>query len=387
MAVAVAAMVCVLSVFNGFRSVIADRLGSLTPDVAVTPVAGKTFAAGDSIAKVIEAVPGVAAATPTLTEQALLVNGQAEMPVTVRGVDFNDYARVTSIVAVTDTAAGSFYPDPASQPSPRTDSKAHATAVAAVGPATRLGIYPASEVFVLVPRREGRLNPANPLASFRTDSLAVTGIYRTDQAVYDDDGLIVPLETARRLLGYDREASAVEVKAREGVDPVALAGRISRVLGPGYSVRDRNAQQQESFRMVNVEKWVSFLLLGFILLIASFNMISSMAMLVLEKDKWFGALRAMGMTRRRIGSVFAIESAFVTAIGACAGLLLGVALCLLQEHFGIIKLGGDAGAMIVEAYPVKLQPCDLLWTLLPIMLTGGLTAAVTAAWATSRVKI
>ena len=378
MAVATAAIICVLSVFNGFRREIGVRLDTLSPDVEITPARGKTFAEADSLAGRVAAVAGVALATPTLSDNALLLYNGQEMPVKVKGVVPEQYEKVTAIRTLIPQDYGGYF---GSREMYGTASEG----VVAIGVASRLRAFPESRMLIFAPRREGRVNLANPSASFLTDSVAVTGIYTSQQSKFDDDGVLLPIESVRRLLQYDTEASAIEVKARAGVDPARLALQIAKAVGPDFVVKDRLQQQEMNFRMVNIEKWVSFLLLGFILVIASFNIISSLSMLVIEKESALKTFAALGLSRRRIGAVFAWESVYVSLAGGLAGIAIGLVLCLLQQHLGLIKIGGDPSAVIMREYPVEVVWTDVAVTLLPVVAIGLVAAAITAAFARSRI--
>lgn len=380
MAVATAAIVCVLSVFNGFREVIAEKLDTLAPDVMVTPAKGKTFAEAEKLAARVAAMPEVETATPTLSDNALVICNSQEMPVKLKGVVPADYARVTEVRSLVDADLGRYLADTVAP-------AGTIPATIAIGTASRLRAYPGAGMLVFAPKRLGRVNLANPVSSFITDSLSVTGIYRSDQQEYDEDGVIVPIAEARKLLQYDTEASALEIRLRPGQDGARAAAAIGDRLGPAYVVKDRVRQQEMNFRMISIEKWVSFLLLGFILVIASFNLISSLSMLVIEKEKAIGTFSALGLSRRRIGRIFAWESIYVSLAGGLAGIALGLTLCLLQQHFGLITVSGSPETTIVRAYPVKVLAGDVLATLVPVTLIGIATAAITAAFAKSRINI
>lgn len=380
MAVATAAIVCVLSVFNGFREVIAEKLDTLAPDVMVTPAKGKTFAEAEKLAARVAAMPGVETATPTLSDNALVICNSQEMPVKLKGVVPADYARVTEVRSLVDADLGRYLADTVAP-------AGTIPATIAIGTASRLRTYPGAGMLVFAPKRLGRVNLANPVSSFITDSLSVTGIYRSDQQEYDEDGVIVPIAEARKLLQYDTEASAIEIRLRPGQHGARAAAAIGDRLGPAYVVKDRVRQQEMNFRMISIEKWVSFLLLGFILIIASFNLISSLSMLVIEKEKAIGTFSALGLSRRRIGRIFAWESIYVSLTGGLAGIALGLTLCLLQQHFGLITVSGSPETTIVRAYPVKVLAGDVLATLVPVALIGIATAAITAAFAKSRINI
>lgn len=406
-AVATAAIVCVLSVFNGFRNVLAQGYSNLMPDIMVTPSQGKVITCTDSLLDVFKADADIVLATPTLTDNALVIYANREMPVTLKGVVPADYACLTSvdsilypggrfieardvaenIVASSDSGnVGEVYDPAADVYDP--DASVHYTSaegVVAVGVAAQMALGGVGEKLLLfAPRRHGRVNMANPVESFVADSLTVTAVFQANQSDYDDNVIICGLDVARDLFQYDTEASAIEIKLRSGADPVTVAHRINEQLGSEFRVTDRMRQQDVNFRMIAIEKWVSFLLLIFILLIASFNLISTMSMLVLEKQGAMPAMRAMGMSRRMVGRVFWWESLYVTFTGGLAGIIVGVGLCLLQQYFGLIRLAGDPDTLIINAYPVAVESSDILMAFIPLLIIGLLTAFIAAAFARSR---
>ncbi len=368
MAVAAAAIICVLSVFNGFKAVIAERLDTLTPDVIVTPAKGKVFDDAESLATRISKMTEVEIASPTLTDNALVIFNTSEIPVLLKGVVRPEYERITSVRSLLVDSA--------------VNRSAESGALMSIGAASRLAAVAGEKLLLFTPRREGRLNPANPAASFLTDSMPVEAIFRTQQSDFDDNLVIVDIETARRLLQYDAEASAIEVKAAPGVDPAKLAGKISAAVGDGFIVKDRIRQQEMNFRMVSIEKWVSFLLLFFILVIASFNIISSLSMLVLDKQRNLSTFMAMGLSRSETGAIFWWESIYVALIGGFSGIVLGSGLVLLQQHSGLIKIYSDAFES--TPYPVALEGGDIMVTLVPIVVIALAAAWVTSAFARNR---
>ena len=376
MAIATAAIICVLSVFNGFKDVIAGRLDSLSPDIMVTPAKGKVFENADSIAEAIATTEGIRIATPTLTDNALAICGSKEMPVTLKGVDMARYRKTTSL--------DSLVIDRYSPSGP--GEKQLRKAIFSIGAAVGISAAPGEEVLLSTPMREGRVNLSNPAASFLTDSVLTTGVFRSDQSEFDENHVIVDIDLARDLLQYDTEASAIEISIDPKANLTGLTRKISLLTGDAFTVKDRMQQQEMNFRMITIEKWITFLLLFFILVIASFNIISSLSMLVIEKDRSISTLRAIGFSRNGIGSIFFWESIFVTMAGGASGICLGVALTLLQEHFGLIRLQGDPGTLTIAAYPVHLDPTDILLTLLPITVIGVATALITASYAKSRTR-
>lgn len=376
MAVATAAIVCVLSVFNGFQSVIGERLDTLAPDILVEPAVGKVISRADSAVAAVSRIAGVATCTPTVADNALIIASGREMPVFLVGVDPEAYARTTRIRKLIDPREGQYLKAGMDRGLPET--------VISIGVASQMSSFPDDRLLLFTPRREGRVNMANPVANFITDSLYVSGVFRALQNDYDENRVIVDLSTARRMFQYTDQASNLHVAAAPGTDPTELAVRIQKALGSGFTVKDRLRQQEMNFRMIEIEKWVSFLLLGFILTIASFNIISTLSMLVLEKEPTLSTMAAMGLSRRRIGTVFAWESILVTAVGGLAGIALGLTLCLLQQHFGFIKIG-DGTQTIMSAYPVVVRATDLLLCLAPLLAIGALSAMITSQFARKRI--
>lgn len=373
-AVATAAIICVLSVFNGFRGLLNDKLDTLAPDVLITPAKGKTFANADSIADIVADMPSVEEVMPAVVDNALAISESREMPVTLRGVDPEAYARITSVDSIIFEGA-------------KMKDLTPADAVVSVGTGQQLAIYATGGTLLLfAPRREGRVNLANPMSSFLTDSVSVAGIFQAMQSDYDNNTVICDITTARNLFQYTTEATQLEVKATPGTDLPALASDIELSLGPNALAKDRARQQQTNFRMVEIEKWVTFLLLIFILLIASFNIISTLCMLIIEKQHSMATLSALGMSRKSIGATFWWESMYVSMSGGIAGIITGLALCLIQEHFGLIKLGGDPEAMIITAYPVAVEWGDVLIALAPVTIIGLAAASIASAFARSRIE-
>lgn len=375
-AVATAAVICVLSVFNGFQSVISGRLDTMSPDLMVTPRQGKTIANGDSLAKAISAMPGVAIATPTLTDNALGFFNGRETPVKLKGVVPAEYSRVTSIDSLMISTGITLKESEETNP-----------AVVSVGAAYKLQFFdPGQPLMVFAPKRIGRFNPANPAAAFVMDSLNVAGTFQSLQEEYDENSIITDIETVRNLLLYDSESTAVEIKTTAGADIDRTRDAIADAIGASYEAKDRLMQKQLDFRMIRIEKWMTFLLLFFILVIASFNIISTLSMLVLEKQDTMATLSAIGMDRRRIAEVFRWESILVSATGAVAGLVIGSILCLLQQRYGFITIANGSIEETPMAYPVQLEWSDLLVTLVPIAAIAAVCAAIAGAFAKSRIK-
>lgn len=382
-AVATAAIVIVLSVFNGFRHHLNARLDSLTADISITPSLGKTFENGDSLARELEKLPGITIAMPEVCDNALVIADAKEMPITLKGVNPADFSRITAI--------DSLLLDGSPLKSHRVDSEEEVTedkeASIAVGVAQRLGLYSSGEMlFIFAPKRHGRVNMANPAASFLSDSVKVASVFRSMQNEFDENTVICDISTARQLFQYDTQATSIQIKAEQGEDLTLLAGRLKDFLGDGFIVKDRLQQQEVNFRMVAIEKWITFILLTFILIIASFNIISTLCMLILDKGNSILTLSHLGMSRNRVGRIFWWESVLVTLSGALSGLVLGVIVSLIQEKYGLIKLAGDPESLVILAYPVKVEWVDLAVTMVPVVIIGLITAWISQAFATSRLR-
>ncbi len=392
MAIATAAIVCVLSVFNGFRDVMATTAGPLLSDLIVEPTKGKAFAEGDSLAEALSHIKGVAKADAVVSDQALVIYQGQEMPVTLRGVPTNlPTLRALRETLVTE-GEGKITPRPAYDPEALLEddyvAPRAADALLSVGVAVRLNVYdPDASLTLFAPRREGRLNPANPAASFVVDSVRNVGVFQTNQSQWDQNVVVTDLQTARDVLQYTTEATNIELTLIPGVDVGQVTEDVKTALGAiPASVKDRIGQQEMNARMIDIEKWITFLLLFFILIIASFNVASTMSMLVIEKQSTLSLLHSLGMSARRVGGLFAWESLYVTLAGAAAGILGGVLLVLGQAKFGWIKIQGDPSQLLVTSYPVRLEPTDLLLTLVPLAVIGATCAIGAALYARSKVK-
>ncbi|MBR4828223.1 MAG: ABC transporter permease [Muribaculaceae bacterium] len=365
--VATAALVCVLSVFNGFRGLIMGKLAMLDPQVAITATLGKTINDADSVIDAVSAVPGVERAVPVVMDQALAIYAQMQMPVRLKGVpdDYNTMNDMDSVIV-----DGMW----------KLRDQVSRYAVAGAGPAVRLCVRPEflGMVRFYSPQRQGRVNIANPMSAFRQDSLFVSGIFQLQQNSYDADLIYVPLDMARDLFDYDTEATQIEVKLKPGANEQQVMRGISQALGSGYQVKNRLMQQSEAYRLVNIEKWMAFLLLAFILVIATFNVISTLSLLIIEKDDSIATLRAMGANNRQISRIFVMQGWLITLAGAVTGVVIGLILCLCQQQFGWLRLSGDPANMIISAYPVEVEWTDVLVTLALVAAVGLLTSMVTA---------
>lgn len=356
-----AAMVCLLSVFNGFHILMQERLNAINPEIEISPTEGKVISESDSVAEVVGKVKGVRMARPVIKENALAVFAGKQLPVRVMGVS-EDYDKLVNLARlVKEDGCYMLYDS-------LTLSRC---ALLGSGTAVQLRAHPTYEhqLLLYAPKREGRINLANPLGAFRTDTLFVSGVYQSNDEKFDNQSLVVSLDCARELFAYDSEASVIHVATDTTATVASVMQDISKRLGSGYQVKDRLMQQEYSFRMINIEKWITFLFIGFILIIAMFNVLSSVAVLIVEKRDDARTLNFLGTTRTMVANIFSAQAFFITMIGAVLGSVLGIALCLAQEHFHLIKLNGDASVLIIQYYPVCVKALDLLAVL-------GITTAI-----------
>ena len=362
-AVTTMALICTLSVFNGFQDLIASLYSTLDPEIKIEPVKGKVFDVSDSLFTEISRWDEIGVWSPVLEENVLLVYRDRQMPARMKGVPDN-FNRLTGIDRI--LLDGEFI---------LSDSVA-SYATVGVGIASQLetGAGFVHPLVVYAPRRNVRVNMANPAASFTEGRLFTTAVFSVNQPEYDNQLFVVPLDFAREILHYSSEASAVEIKLKPGANVARTMARLKAALGENYTVKDRMMQQEESFRMMQIEKWMTFLILAFILMIATFNVIGSLSMLIIDKKADIATLQSLGADDRMISDVFLTEGCLISALGAGVGLVAGIVLCLVQQYFGVLRLGQGTGMFIVDAYPVKLLWTDALSVLVVVSLLGFLAA-------------
>lgn len=346
-AIATAAIVIVLSVFNGFTALTEEQLTDIDPDAKALPVRGKTIANGDSLARALSALPGVAAAVPVVEERGLMICGDTQMPVVFKGIP-DDYAQAVRLDStIIDGAAVNEW-----QGLPAMTLSA--------GVAVSTGARPGSLVDLYVPRRVGRINAANPSASFREEKLLATAVSRVNHPDYDNDRVYIPLASARRMLEYGTEATAIEIAFEPGADRQDAIRAVTQAAGNDIKVASRAQLQEYAFRMIAIEKWVTFMMLAFIMVIASFNIISTLSLLVIEKRANMQTLAALGANRSLATRIFICEGVLISLIGGMAGIVLGSILALIQQFGHVIRLAGDPSQLTIPYYPCQLRPADLL---------------------------
>ena len=364
-AIITAALICTLSVYNGFSQLIGSLLSDIQPDVKIIPASGKTIDDTLPVWQEIAEWNEVAYITPVVEEVALAVYDR-QQPVHVKGIP-DDY--IDAVPLVNSIINGEY--------ALRDEVTPYAILGAGVAVHIEAGANYSRPIWLYAPRRHGRVNLANPTSSFVSQRFYVSSVFFTNQAEYDDQYVYIPLDEARNLFDYTTESTSYELNVVADASISKLIEKLQKRLGNEYIVQDHLMQSGDLFRWIQIEKWVTFLILAFILLIATFNIVGSLTMLIVDKQDDIATLRKLGAHDRLITNIFMAEGWLISMLGALSGLAIGVLLCWLQQEFGILRLG-DSGAFIVDAYPVQLRWGDTLAVTAIVLLLGALTAGYPA---------
>ena len=363
--VVTAAMVCVLSVMNGFGALVEQMFSEFDPEIRITAAAGKSFRLDTLPVQQALALPFVQAASEVVEETALVRYKDHQQPARVMGVDsvFQHITHIDSII--TDGYFSVF-------------DGAFDRCVMGRGLAAQIGVnaHFVGAVHLYAPKRLERVNMLRPDDSFLHETAFMAGTFAVNQTTYDDQLLLVSLPLARRLFQYDTlMVTALELQLVRGsrLSSRQMKAQLRECLGEGYVVADRYEQQADFFRILKVEKLLTALLLAFILLIACFNVIGSLSMLIIDKQDDIRILRHLGATPHTIRRIFLCEGWLITALGAMVGLIFGLTICLLQQHLGLLKLGSGTD-YVISAYPVLVQAGDVV-AVAAIVLGLGFFAA------------
>ena len=364
-AIASLAMVCTLSVFNGFRGLVADLFTDFDPQLKVTLAEGRTFSLNDPAITSLRQHPDVAVLTPCLQDQALVVREGQQVVVTIKGMADN----FTKQMAL----------DRLLYPEMEEGVVLHADVlefgIPGIQLAIQLGLRPDFEtpLQVYAPKRGERVNMGNPMSSFNGDELMSSGyVFQVKQAKYDANYILTSLGFAQHLFDQQGRISQVELSLKEGANVRKVKRDISRQLGNKFVVQDRYEQQDDVFRIMRIEKLIAYLFLTFILLVASFNIIGSLSMLMIDKENDIQMLRNLGAAPGDVRRIFILEGNMISLLGALVGVAIGVALCWLQQQYGLIAMGKSEGAFIVESYPVVVRAWDIVLVLLTVVVVSAL---------------
>lgn len=363
-ALATLALVCTLSVFNGFQDMVAGFFTAFDPELKITVREGKVFDPHESRVAQIHAMPEIEVWTETLEENAMVQYKDRQTMAVIKGVEDN-FEQLTAIDSLL-YGTGKFVLN---------DSVVD-YGILGVELMSELGtgIQFVDPLQVYAPKRNARVNMANPAASFNSDYLFSPGaVFIVNQQKYDARYILTSLGFARRLFDYDTEVSAIEIKLKPGSNIDAVEKKMEEILGERFVVQNRYEQQADVFHIMEIEKFISYLFLTFILAIACFNVIGSLSMLILDKRDDVETLRNLGAGDQLITRIFLFEGRMISVFGASIGIVLGLLLCFLQQKFGLISLGGGNGSFVVDAYPVSVHLTDVLLVFVTVIAVGFLS--------------
>ncbi|MDO5481666.1 MAG: FtsX-like permease family protein [Bacteroidaceae bacterium] len=363
-AIATAALVCILSVFNGFQDMVAGLFTAFDPELKVVPAEGKFMLADAAELKELRKNTDIAVYTETLEDDALLMINNRQAMATIKGVEEN-FEQLTDIDDIL-FGEGVF------------ELQADVLDYGILGGnlLMKLGL-PAdfsSPIQVYAPRKGERMDLTDPTASLNQEELFSPKVgFMVKQKKYDASYVITNIAFARRLFDRKGYVSAVELKLADGVSLSAAKSQFKKALGDKYVVLDRYEQQEDTFKIMQIEKLISYIFLTFILAIACFNVIGSLSMLIIDKKKDVVMLRNLGANEQQIRGIFMMEGRLICLLGAVIGIVIGLALCFLQQEFGLIRFGNSEGSYIIDAYPVSVHAADVLLVLLTVVAIGFLS--------------
>ena len=362
-AVATMALVVTLSVFNGFHDMVASFFTSFDPQLKVTPVMGKTIAADDPILTQIKQMPQIEVATECVEDQALVIYRGRQAMVTIKGVEDN-FDQLTHIKEIL-LGDGEF--------------ELHAADMFYGIPGIRLaeqlgtGYMYDEPLKVYAPRREGQLNMANPMDGLVEDELYSPGVlFQVMQGKYDKNYILTSIDFTRRIFEQQGMVSSLELRLKAGSNFERVKSEIKKLAGDKYYIKDRFEQQDDTFKIMKIEKLMAYIFLTFILMIACFNIIGSLSMLIIDKKDDVVTLRNLGASDKQIVRIFVFEGRLISAIGAIIGILLGLALCWGQQTYGWVKLGSSSASFVINAYPVSVHPEDVILIFITVLVVGFL---------------
>jgi lipoprotein-releasing system permease protein len=362
-ALATLALVCTLSVFNGFQDLVETFFTAFDPQLKITTTHGKVFDGQDSRVLQLKKLPEVEVYSESLEDNVMVQYQGRQAMAVIKGVEDN-FDQLTPIDSILFG---------------RGDLLLHDEVVDYAIPGIQLlstlgsGIRFLDPLEIYAPRRGAKVNMANPSTGFVTGNLFSSGlVFAVNQEKYDASYILTSMDFARKLFQYTTEVSAVNLKLKDGASIDAVKKRIQLLLGDDFRVQDRYEQQADTFRIMEIEKLISYLFLTFILMIACFNVIGSLSMLIIDKRDDVVTLRNLGASDKQIVHIFLFEGRMISLFGALAGVILGLLLCWLQQEYGLISLG-DSGSFVVDAYPVSVHASDVIIVFVTVLLVGFLS--------------
>lgn len=379
-ALATLAMVCTLSVFNGFQDLVSTMFTAFDPEIKITAANGKVFDSQDERIQLLRDLPEIEVFSESLEDNAMVQYKGRQAMVVIKGIEenFNQLTAIDSILY----GRGEWIL--------RDEVVDYAVPGIELVSVLGTGIRFLDPLEVYAPKRGAKINVANPSTSFESSYLHSSGlVFAVNQQKYDASYILTSLSFARDLFQYDTEVSSIELRIAADADAKEVKKDIKRMLGNDFLVQDRYEQQADTYRIMEVEKLISYVFLSFILLIACFNVIGSLSMLIIDKRNDVVTLRNLGADDQLVSRVFLFEGYMITFFGALIGVGLGLILCFIQQEFGIIPLGsGDsAGAFVVDAYPVSVYAIDVILVLITVLVTGFLSVFFPVRYLTRRLLI
>ena len=379
-ALATLAMVCTLSVFNGFQDLVSTMFTAFDPEIKITAANGKVFDSQDERIQLLRDLPEIEVFSESLEDNAMVQYKGRQAMVVIKGIEdnFNQLTAIDSILY----GRGEWIL--------RDEVVDYAVPGIELVSVLGTGIRFLDPLEVYAPKRGAKINVANPSTSFESSYLHSSGlVFAVNQQKYDASYILTSLSFARDLFQYDTEVSSIEFRIAADADVKEVKKDIKRLLGNDFLVQDRYEQQADTYRIMEVEKLISYVFLSFILLIACFNVIGSLSMLIIDKRNDVVTLRNLGADDQLVSRVFLFEGYMITFFGALIGVGLGLILCFIQQEFGIIPLGsGDsAGAFVVDAYPVSVYAIDVILVLITVLVTGFLSVFIPVRYLTRRLLI
>jgi lipoprotein-releasing system permease protein len=355
------ALIVVLSVFNGFEKLVLTLYNTLIPDLQITANEGKTFVIDSLTTAKIKKTEGVTYYVEVIEENALINYKSKQDIATLKGVG-PEYQKMTRLDTLIVQGNCTLNNDAANY------------AVVGQGISYKLGVNPNdfnSQLIVYIPKR-GRNFSLDPSSAFNYENIPVSGIFSIQQE-YDSKYIFVPIEFARNLLDYTNEVSSIEIGLASDVNKNEVQKKIQQLVGSNFKVKNRFQSREMLYKVIKSEKWAVFFILTFILLIATFNIIGSISMLIIDKKKDILILSGMGANEKLIRRVFLMEGVLISFIGAVSGLIIGTVICWIQIKFGLLKIGsGDS--FVINEYPVHMQSMDYFYVFCTVLLIGILAS-------------
>ena len=363
-ALATAAMVCTLSVFNGFQGIVAKQFSAFDADIKITAASGKVITTDAPEILQVAGIPEIESKSFCVEGKAMAGIGGKQAMVTIKGVDEN-FASLTNIQSILH-GPGEFILNDG------TDN--YAVLGGGVAETLRCGVFFDTPLEIYVPNRQGNINLTIPARNFKKSELQSSGlVFILNQPEYDGEYIITSDSFARDVFSREaNEATSMELKLKGNANASKTKKEVEKILGSSYIVQDRYEQQESVYKVMQVEKMISYIFLTFILMVACFNIIGSLAMLIIEKRENMKTLRSLGAENKAIANIFVYEGAIISAIGAAIGIVAGVALSLAQQHFGLIAMG-STDDFIVESYPVEIIPGDVAIIFATVIAVGFIT--------------